>query len=71
MPLYEYACQQCLHTFEALVNTGDQVTCPLCHAEKLERLLSVPARPKVTAGSLPVNACGEGPPCGRAGCGRL
>ena len=46
MPLYEYACQKCEHTFEALVFNGEQVECPQCHGQRLERLLSVPAKPR-------------------------
>ena len=71
MPLYEYACQQCGHEFETLVRDGETAACPACQAERLERRLSVPARPKVTSGSLPAGGCGEGPPCGRPSCGRL
>jgi putative FmdB family regulatory protein len=71
MPLYEYACQECGHQFEELVRDGERVECPACHAEKLERLLSVPARGRVAPEGLPVRSCGEGPPCGRTGCGRL
>ena len=71
MPLYEYACRKCRHEFETLVRDGEAVTCPACQAEELDRLLSVPARPQVSAGSLPLGGCGEGPPCGRPGCGRL
>ena len=34
MPLYEYACEQCEHTFEALVFDGDAVECPECAATR-------------------------------------
>lgn len=74
MPLYEYACQKCEHTFEALIFAGDKPACPQCESENLERLLSVPGRPKVNSGSLPMSAgsCGDLslPPCGAAGCRR-
>ena len=43
MPLYEYTCQACEHTFEALVFDGEAVECPQCHDQQLERLWSVPA----------------------------
>jgi putative FmdB family regulatory protein len=70
MPLYEYACKKCEHTFEALVFDGDTVECPECHGERLTRLLSVPAAPQTTTGAMPMS-CGEGPPCGAPQCGRL
>ena len=71
MPLYEYACQECEHTFETLVFDGDKVECPECHGAKLERLLSVPARPRSEGGSLPMS-CGDPslPPCGAPWCQR-
>jgi putative FmdB family regulatory protein len=62
MPLYEYACQKCQHTFEALVFDGESVECPECRGEKLERLLSLPGRPK-TSDSLPLTCNPNLPPC--------
>jgi putative FmdB family regulatory protein len=70
MPLYEYACRKCEHTFEALVFNGEQVDCPECHSTKLERLLSVPAKPQAGGQSLPMNCDPKLPPCG-PGCCRL
>jgi putative FmdB family regulatory protein len=69
MPLYEYTCRQCDHTFEALVYSGDTVECPECHGRRLERLLSVPARPPESSG-LPMSCDSSLPPCG-PGCCRL
>lgn len=69
MPLYEYQCQKCEHTFEALVFNGEAVECPECQAEKVERLLSVPAKPR-ESGSLPMSCNPKAPPCG-PGCCRL
>jgi putative FmdB family regulatory protein len=43
MPMFEYACLQCGHTFETLVRTGDTPSCPSCQSVELERLLSLPA----------------------------
>lgn len=70
MPLYEFACQKCDHTFEELVFDGDAVACPKCHGAKVEKLLSVPGRPKSAA--LPMSACGDPslPPCGAPWCQR-
>jgi len=71
MPLYEYACQDCRHTFETLVFDGDTVECPECESTRLERLLSVPGKPQVGGASFPM-ACGDPslPPCGAPGCRR-
>jgi len=68
MPLYDYACQDCEHTFEALVSTGEEVECPECQGQKVERLLSVPAKPPSTSASLPMRCNSEGPPCGPRCC---
>ena len=70
MPLYEYTCRQCEHTFEALVFNGDQVECPECQGDQLERLLSVPAKPRAESQSLPTTCNPKLPPCG-PGCCRL
>jgi putative FmdB family regulatory protein len=40
VPIYDYLCRQCQHSFELLVLTGTAVRCPSCGAEDLERLLS-------------------------------
>lgn len=69
MPLYEYACEKCEHTFEALVFNGEQVECPQCHGDRLERLLSIPAKPRADSPSLPMSGCDPKlPPCGPRCC---
>ncbi len=49
MPIYEYQCRGCDAVFELLVRSGDVArrvsdesagTCPSCHGQDLERLLS-------------------------------
>ena len=71
MPMYEYACQECNHAFEALVLNGDEPDeCPECHGARLERLLSVPAKPRAAAPSLPMSCNSSGPPCGAPWCRR-
>jgi putative FmdB family regulatory protein len=70
MPLYEYACRRCEHTFETLVSDGERVECPECHSGRLERLLSVPAKPRAEGKSLPMSCDPKAPPCG-PGCCRL
>jgi putative FmdB family regulatory protein len=70
MPLYEYSCQKCAHTFEALVFDGEAIACPECQSKRLERLFSVPAKPRKSQ-SLPLSNCDPKlPPCG-PGCCRL
>jgi putative FmdB family regulatory protein len=70
MPMYEYACKKCEHTFETLVFNGEKVECPECHGERLERLLSVPAKPQAGGKPLPMSCDANLPPCG-PGCCRL
>ena len=44
MPIYEYACQFCGHTLDALQKIADDplVDCPACGKAGLKRLLSAP-----------------------------
>ncbi len=70
MPLYEYICNRCDNKFEALVFDGEPVECPRCRADEVERLLSVPAKPRQAAASLPTTCDSNLPPCG-PGCCRL
>ncbi len=70
MPLYEFACRTCEHTFEELVHNSEAVECPECHGRKVERLLSVPARPRVVNQPLPLACNPQAPPCG-PGCCKL
>jgi putative FmdB family regulatory protein len=71
MPLYEFSCKKCDHTFEELVFDGDRVACPQCHGTKLEKLMSVPGLSKSAGSSLPTS-CGDPslPPCGAPWCQR-
>ena len=43
MPLYEFVCQECEHSFETLVRPGhhEDVECPSCHGGRLSREMSV------------------------------
>jgi putative FmdB family regulatory protein len=70
MPLYEYTCQKCEHSFEELVFGGESVACPECQSEHVERLISVPAAPQTTPAGLPMACQSEGPPCGAPWCRR-
>lgn len=42
MPIYEYVCKKCEHSFEALVRRNEQPVCEECGSDKLERLISMP-----------------------------
>ncbi len=66
MPLYEYACKKCDHDFEMLVFEGEEVRCPQCRAQAVERRLSLPARPPAESASLPAGCNSDLPPCGPA-----
>jgi putative FmdB family regulatory protein len=61
MPIYEYRCEPCDHTFETLIRTsGDVARCPRCGNVELAKQFSVPAAAQSAHGSgssLPV--CGE------------
>ena len=43
IPIYEYSCQGCGHSFEALVRGSAAPSCPECQSEDLERHFSLPA----------------------------
>ena len=73
MPLYEYACKECDHEFEALVRGSDAPECPSCHSKELQRRLSVFAAHTANGGSTSamseVGACGHcGDPRGPGSC---
>jgi len=40
MPLYEFECRACRHSFEMLVRGHEQPSCPSCGAQDIERLQS-------------------------------
>ena len=77
MPLFEYHCNQCHAEFEHLVRGADEgVSCPQCGGRRVEKLISVPARPASSSGgsSLPLSqsapmsgGCGL-PQCGQGYC---
>jgi len=45
MPLFDFRCRGCGHTFEALIRPHDAAApqCPACHGVDLEKLLPIPA----------------------------
>jgi putative FmdB family regulatory protein len=40
VPLFEYICRQCGHTFEALVRDAIAPCCPSCGSDTLQKILS-------------------------------
>jgi putative FmdB family regulatory protein len=72
MPLYEYTCRACEHSFEALVSGAgaSAVCCPECQSEDLDRLIGLPAKGRVAESQPTTNCRGDGPPCGAPWCGR-
>ena len=72
MPLYDFTCQDCREPFEKLVRKESDIatlSCPKCASAKVERLLSLPAKPLNTP-SAAMTTCGNGPPCGASWCQR-
>jgi putative FmdB family regulatory protein len=45
MPIFDYQCTKCGHTFDALQKLGEKALtrCPECGKNSLEKLLSMPA----------------------------
>ncbi len=73
MPIFEYACKECDHQFEALVYGKEKAECPKCHSKKLAPQLSVFAvAAKGASSSAPsrsMGACGScGDPRGPGAC---
>ena len=78
MPLYEYRCEPCDHSFETLIrHQGEAAHCPKCGGIELTKQFSIPASAQ-TGGSpngapLPISngpsfGCGGGP-CRSGLCG--
>ena len=69
MPIFEYRCQACETSFEKLLRSSDKVDCPACGSRRVEKLISIPARPAsgTTAGmtceSMPQGGCCGGGMC--------
>jgi putative FmdB family regulatory protein len=71
MPMYEYRCEPCDHTFETLVRSSSDVPqCPRCKGTTLVKEFSVPAAARANSGQggmLPISQPSGG--CGAGGCG--
>ena len=75
MPIYEYRCEPCDRSFEALIRSAaDMPRCPRCRGADLAKEFSVPASARANAAagsSLPVCQPASVPSfgCGGGGCG--
>lgn len=67
MPIYTYRCTACDAEFDQLVRSETKVACPGCRGRKLERLMSLPARP--VGAAKPADYSRLGPPAGGGCCG--
>ncbi len=61
MPIYEFSCKKCGHTFEhlALSSTEPDPECPECHNKKVEKLISAGV---VRPNGIPTGSGGFEPP---------
>jgi putative FmdB family regulatory protein len=67
MPLYAFSCPDCGHEFETLVRMDESPECPKCGGAKLERLLSLIAKPASGGPAETAPSCqamNGGAPCG-------
>jgi putative FmdB family regulatory protein len=60
MPIYAYACADCAHEFDTLVRSGETPVCPECGGARLDRQLSLIAKP---ASGGPSGARDAAPAC--------
>ena len=67
MPIYDYRCTACGTEFERLVRSETRVSCPECNGRRLERLMSLTARP--AGAGEPADFSRLGPPPGGGCCG--
>jgi putative FmdB family regulatory protein len=64
MPIYEYQCKACCHTFEQLTFSSDSEppACPACNCGNVEKLMSAGA---VRPNGIPTGSGGFTPPACR------
>ena len=60
MPIYEYRCRSCDRNFERIVlSVNEDVACPACSSERVEKQLSVFSSPGSSAETAgPGGGCG-------------
>ena len=69
MPIYTYRCAACGAEFEQLVRSETRVACPGCQGRKLDRLMSLTARPASAGRAASPDVSRLGPPAGGGCCG--
>jgi len=68
MPIFEYACRECKHRFEAIVLGSQQAKCPKCESKKLDQQLSrFAVQGKGSSESFSSNGGDESGACGTCG----
>jgi putative FmdB family regulatory protein len=67
MPIFEYACRDCGHHFEAFVTADRRPACPSCDGAELTKQLSSPGM--VGAGESRSKAAAPRGGCGAGGTG--
>ena len=72
MPIFEYVCGKCTHSFETLVQGSKVPACPSCGSRELEKQFSafaVAGQSQRLAAREPVGACSTcGDPRGAGAC---
>jgi putative FmdB family regulatory protein len=74
MPIYEYRCDPCEHTFETLIRReSDTARCPKCGNIEVRKEFSVPAAAQLIGSGSSLPICSPAPAsmggCGSGGCG--
>ena len=52
MPLYDYLCKKCDHSFELLVMSSNVPACPTCGSADLQKVMSAPVAPGRSAATI-------------------
>jgi len=68
MPIFEYSCRRCDHSFETIVlSASEKVSCPKCNSNAVQKQLSVFSSPGSVKDAAPASTGGCG--CNPQTCG--
>jgi putative FmdB family regulatory protein len=67
MPIFEYVCRDCRHSFETLVQGDRTPTCPACSSPTLDKQLSVFAVSAKGSASSAMDSQSSAGACGACG----